>query len=1146
MTTYSPTDVQSDIFDIAGVYQFFVTVTYSGSGCDQATSEVVTVTVLEDPLLSLPSPATQEICQSSSSDCLTGTATGGVGSYTFTWYNQDDELQQTGPGSEVGGVMTSEFCPPTDETGTFEYYYIVTTDALGADCETTSTSAQVIVTPGPSFVTQPLETQTVCQDGSTQELTVTYENGVGTPLYQWHKVDDICDNTPSEITEIDGADQPTYTPPSNDVGTFYYFVELTFPSEGGCDPIVSDCSEVVIKPIAKIPDVVVEVCDLSSYMLSPQNSLIPDVDTVVPTGTTYTWTYTNNSNITGFAEVSQIDYPQGAGAPSAFDSGTLDNVNPLFNAVETAVFEVTPWTEGCPGPLFTISISVSPEPEINAEITNIDCSFSEPLCAGAIEVNPVGITPFTYNWTSPTPGIIINNPSDKDQIDLCPGIYELSITDGSNCTYNYSYEIAPPDPIEFDAIITDVSCNNIEQIPCDGSIQVTVTGGSLPFDFVQWNRYNELTLQYEPFGSSATYELIGICAGDYLLEIIDANGCQFNSPVYTIEEGVTPINISETFSSFNGYNIDCYGANSGSISIDISGGSGVFEYEFFDGTNIISGNYDTQVNNDPLVFSFLPGGADYNYIFTLLDSNCPIEIVREYTLTQPDELIISAELVNPAECFGDVATYLVTASGGLPPYTGDGLIEVQGGPVTFTVTDANDCQDEFSTVVPEPEELLSIIDVEDALCFEECGVVIINPDGGTPLINVYVYELNGGPDPLISQTTSPQQPVEFCLPTGEYYYEVFDLNLCKYGPEYFTIDEPEPLNIVNVEVFQPNCDSDPAWQFNNGSICITLIGGTDPFPIGPGWVDNGGGRWCLDNLSEGTYSIDASDINNCTVQYPIQDIVMTIPTEITASFTDTTTIDCDTNTATQTTFISVNGGIPPYEITWSGPEFIAIPPNGMATSVSGDYSAFVNDQHGIANGCPPIEFPLEPISFFEFGNADFSYSSNNIDFCGIFAVSDPITFFNISSGDIVNYTWNFGDGTQDVIGVSEPSHTYDVIGTYVVSLTVEDLYGCFDTYSESIEITKGYDIILPNAFTPNGDGINDTIRPVYNCMTEVQMSIYDTWGSLIYSESGDSIYGWDGTIDGNPAENGNYIMVVRAVSLNGKTIDLNGPVTLIK
>ena len=62
------------------------------------------------------------------------------------------------------------------------------------------------------------------------------------------------------------------------------------------------------------------------------------------------------------------------------------------------------------------------------------------------------------------------------------------------------------------------------------------------------------------------------------------------------------------------------------------------------------------------------------------------------------------------------------------------------------------------------------------------------------------------------------------------------------------------------------------------------------------------------------------------------------------------------------------------------------------------------------------------------------------------------------------------------------------------------------------------------------------------------MSIYDTWGSLVYAEvaEAEDIYGWDGTIDGNPAENGNYIMVVKAVALNGTVVDLNGPVTLIK
>ena len=65
-------------------------------------------------------------------------------------------------------------------------------------------------------------------------------------------------------------------------------------------------------------------------------------------------------------------------------------------------------------------------------------------------------------------------------------------------------------------------------------------------------------------------------------------------------------------------------------------------------------------------------------------------------------------------------------------------------------------------------------------------------------------------------------------------------------------------------------------------------------------------------------------------------------------------------------------------------------------------------------------------------------------------------------------------------------------------------------------------------------------------MTDVSMRIYDTWGSLLYQESGETIYGWDGTINGNSAENGNYIIVVVAQTFNGKTLELNGPITLIK
>ena len=934
---------------------------------------------------------------------------------------------------------------------------------------------------------------------------------------------------------------------------------LTF-AEGGCGSIVSECALVEITPVPIIPDVNVDICDLTSYTLSPEDGVLPTPDAIVPDETTYTWSIIDSGNIIFDPEdvATEIDFPSGIGAPSAFSSGILDNVDPNF-ILSTIVFEVTPWTGGCDGTSFFVSITVSPEPQINEVITNIACFDSEPLCAGSIEINPVGIAPFSYVWSSPSAGTVITNPSDKDQFNLCPGLYDLTITDDSGCSYDYQYEIAPPEPITFDLeSLTDVSCNNIDQEPCDGTIQVVATGGTRDYIYAIW--YTDIDgdgdfddiFDEEDDPNADFYDQNNLCADDYVLKIMDANGCVFVSPVYTIEEGAAQISVVETLSNYNGFNIDCYGANTGSISLEISGGSGIFDYtftsdnpDFEDITANVNFQSSTQ-NSVTLDFEFL---FFSNYTFTLIDSNCPFSIVRNYNLTQPDELVVSAQLVSPPLCFGDVATYEVTATGGIPPYVGTGLQAVLAGPVIFQVSDANGCEDDFSTVVLQPEELSVSVDIQDPFCFGDLGSITVNPSGGTGVLTVTLYsDIPPGGDPndfiIDSDTTSAGNPVTFSQPDGEYFYSVTDLNGCEYGPEPFELIEPDPINIVDIEVVQPDCNTEPTWEFNNGSICITITGGTNAFPVGPGWVDNGGGVWCLNDLTAGTYSIDATDENNCPIQNPVQDIVLVRPPEITVSFTETISIDCDTNTVTQTNFIFIDGGVPPYVITWSGGT--AIPPNIMETSEPGNYSAFVNDQYGIANGCPPKEFPLDPITFFEFGIADFSISSSNSDFCGVFAVSDPVTFFNISTGDIVNYTWNFGDGSPDISNIVDPTHVYDVSGSYTISLTTEDIYGCFDTYEQTIDVTKGYEIILPNAFTPNGDGINETIRPVFNCMTEVQMSIYDTWGSLIYSESGEDIYGWDGTIDGNAAENGNYIMVVRALSLNGNIIDLNGPVTLIK
>jgi len=211
----------------------------------------------------------------------------------------------------------------------------------------------------------------------------------------------------------------------------------------------------------------------------------------------------------------------------------------------------------------------------------------------------------------------------------------------------------------------------------------------------------------------------------------------------------------------------------------------------------------------------------------------------------------------------------------------------------------------------------------------------------------------------------------------------------------------------------------------------------------------------------------------------------------------------------------------------------------MTTSLEGTVIVDIVDSLGCSS---QITFDVE---LFELGYPDFSYDSFTLSNCGILSIDDPIQFTNLSSGDYQSIEWNFGDGF--ISNEENPLHIYDLPGTYYITQTVNYPYGCSYDIIKEIIITKGYEIILPNAFTPNSDTINDTIRPVFNCMEFVQMSIYDTFGSLIYSESSDGeIYGWDGTIEGKPAENGNYILVVKAESWNGKVIDINGPITLIK
>ena len=862
-----------------------------------------------------------------------------------------------------------------------------------------------------------------------------------------------------------------------------------------------------VNPTPVIEAISEQLCSGDQFIVIPQNGGGFNSTNIVPENTNYTWTVIDNPNIQG--ESNEVLIPQSE------ISQTLTNTN---SQVEEIIYTVTPVTSnGCQGESFTITVTVNPEIKDNATVTNVLCSDSYPICGGSIELNPTGVGPFTFYWSSNNGNL--SRPENQNQFNLCPGNYSVAITDSTGCTYSFDYTISPPVPVTFDLIkLVDLSCNNVSP-SCDGSIEVALQGGTAPYTVLEW--YTESVHNsgnFDTIVETGDSELDSACEGNYILKVLDTNGCEFTSPIYTISQTSSPILINETMSNYNGFEISCLGANDGFIDVSVSGGSGSFTYSLSPG-GILDSDLSTP---NTLEFRNLQAGT---YTLILTDANCPNSITFDYTLESPTQLNSSNSLVSePALCFGDTETYNITASGGTPPYIGTGNYSLPAGIHSIVVTDANGCQTTETITVIEPTELTATaIITAPILCYGGFAEVTITASGGSP-----PYFGTG-----VFKTTS-----------GNYEYTITDANGCEYSNNIF-VNEPEELLYTIDSVVNPTCS--PDWSYSNGSICITITGGTNPFPIGNGWTSLGGGVWCLNDISAGTYIIDVDDENNCSTNTNSTEVKLTRPPEIEAKITSTTTADCDNNNIIQTNYIFVTGGSPPYEFSWSGGNVCdPLIPQCMETTESGTYIAYIHDQESLANGCPPIEVEVI-VDLPEIGDPNFSYSSPNDNSCNLLTNNEIITFNNESTGDVVNLFWDFGDGSPVLEGESSPTHLYTMAGSYEVTLTVEyPSECCIESYSEIIEVTKGYQLEIPNAFTPNQDGINDTIRPLFSCMQNIQMFIYDTWGSLIYKEEGTSLEGWDGLINNSPAENGNYIMYVNALTFSGKEIRKNTSITLIK
>jgi len=199
----------------------------------------------------------------------------------------------------------------------------------------------------------------------------------------------------------------------------------------------------------------------------------------------------------------------------------------------------------------------------------------------------------------------------------------------------------------------------------------------------------------------------------------------------------------------------------------------------------------------------------------------------------------------------------------------------------------------------------------------------------------------------------------------------------------------------------------------------------------------------------------------------------------------------------------VNGGNGTIHYSWSGPNdyqsqnkelFL----NPVSTSLSGTYTLTAVDSM-YCQKSQSISINVIPSPTIAFSGQDTLWV-------------DPGFVLDAGNGEEYYY-WNTGANTQTIV--------IDSMGNYSVEVTSYD--NCKSTDAVQI-LWSGTPFYLPNAFTPNGDGLNDTFGPIprYDYVKKYHLSIFNRWGQRIY-ETTDINKGWDGTYKGSPSQVGAYV-----------------------
>jgi gliding motility-associated-like protein len=722
---------------------------------------------------------------------------------------------------------------------------------------------------------------------------------------------------------------------------------------------------------------------------------------------------------------------------------------------------------------------------IQKTITDIPCYGAN---SGSITtVASGGNGHYLYKWSNGHIGPSLDS--------LTAGTYILSVTDTLGCYADSVYKLTQPaNRIVVTPQIIPPSCTN----SASGSISLNVTGGTTPISYV-WSNASTL----------ATYtgdSISNLAPALYRVTITDAMGCtipdsfKLSAPPLLVIDSVPTVNPS------------CYGGDNGQATVYAHGGTGTYTY-----------NWGKKYPQDNTVsVQNLYAGAS---AVTVSDFNQCMTSAT-FSLGQPDSFALTVASATGAKCAGENnGSITIAGSGGTGRLSfawnngqvGTSDTGLSTTSVIVTITDANNCTATYTFAIPQPDTMATNPVIQNAKCFQGSdGYIVANATGGT---RPYSYSWSNG----------EHDSIDNYLPAGVYSCTVTDVNGCTTAINKDSITQPT--------LVVDSASSTPVKCFgqNSGTIVLdTAWGGVPPYNFSAtkdnanfSSVTNG----IIMGLDTGLYTVEITDNNGCSNEHLVY---------VANATADNFFITTDSTTCFGSNY-NDGAALITYISTQNAPYQFSID-NGTGQDTgyfqnlsAGNHVVVTTNKNGCYDTLPLVILQPLPVVV--------NITPDSLELPLGQKGNVQVKYENASNA---SFLWMGETTGLSCVDCPNPIVSPFVNSDYTVAVSMVNYNStCYGYGTLHVSIIDPPAFFVPNAFSPNGDGVNDIFTIYGEGIASFELNVYNRWGELVY-ETGNSLTGWDGTYKGQMQPNGTYTYVAVVTLLDNRKITKTGAVALLR